>query len=127
MFGTSLKIENKVYSLKIDINTVCHMKANGIDVLDMGNIDLSDIVVLREIFFYSLQKFHKKEINTVEKAGTLMTQYLDSEEGSFQEFAKTIAIVMSRSLGNKAGVLAEEAFDKAMAEANGEETQEQGK
>lgn len=127
MFGTSLKIENKVYSLKIDINTVCQMKANGIDVLDMSNIDLSDIVVLREIFFYSLQKFHKKEINTVEKAGTLMTQYLDSEEGSFQEFAKTIAIVMSRSLGNKAGVLAEEAFDKAMAEANGEETQEQGK
>lgn len=121
MFGTMIEINNKQYCLKLDVNTVCQMKTNGIDILDMENLDFSDMRVLRDLFFYSLQKYHKKDYKNVETAGDLMSDYLDAD-GDFQELARLITLTISRSLGAKVADKAMEEYDKAL-----EEYQAQGK
>ncbi len=115
MFGTMIEINGKQYCLKIDINGICQMKANGIDLMDMENLDIADITVLRELFFYAMQKYHKKDCKDLTAAGNLMSDYLDTD-GDFQELARIITLTISRALGAKIADKAMEEFDKVMEE-----------
>lgn len=96
MTNTIIKINNKDYILAFDINTLCLMDANGFDVMNLDSNSFS-ISSFRELFYYSLMKFHKKGM-TVDKAGDLMSDYIE-EGGEIAELTSKITLALTKSMG----------------------------
>ncbi len=92
-----LVVNETPYTIKYTINTLCDMKGAGIDVMKMDDAEL-DFVAIRALFFFGLQKQHKADIKTVEAAGELMSDYLESG-GTFEELSSIITNSLTRSLG----------------------------
>ena len=121
MFGTAIKINGKTYYLKLRVNDIIRMKAEGVDIMKLDEGVDFDLELIRTIFYFALQTYHKDEVTSVEKAGELMGDYLDNEEyGDFQELTKLVMIAVSNSMGAKRAKMAEKMFDQAMEEAQQE-------
>ena len=99
MFGEQIEINGKKYALKFNINTLCQMTADGINVMTMNETAM-DFSVIRALFFYGLQKFHRNEIHDVEVAGDLISDYIDNG-GDFEAFANILTQALMKSLGIK--------------------------
>ena len=72
-----IKINNKEYFLKFTINSLCEMKECGLDVMKLD--ETIDFAQLRSIFYFGLKKIHGQEIKSVEQAGDLMSDYLETQ------------------------------------------------
>lgn len=93
-----LKVGNKVYYLKFDINTLCNLEANGINVLGIqGAIDFN---TLRALCYHGLQRIHGKDVATIEDAGDIIADFL--ENGTLEEFANILIDSLSKALGKGA-------------------------
>lgn len=90
-----LKIGNKVYYLKFDINTICNLQDGGVNVLTLDNS--IDFKTLRTLLFYGLQSVHRKEIKSLEDAGDVMSDFLLEE--SLDVFAEILLNALTKSLG----------------------------
>ena len=91
-----IKVGAKTYYLKFDINTICNLSLDGINVLTLDGA--LDFVVLRALLFHGLQGVHRKEVTSVEDAGDVMSAYLENG-GDLGELAVTISNALVRSLG----------------------------
>lgn len=91
-----IKVGSKIYYLKYDINTICNLSMDGINVLTLDGA--LDFVVLRALLFHGLQGIHRKEVATVEDAGNVMSAYLENG-GDLGELALTISSALMRALG----------------------------
>jgi hypothetical protein len=96
MTNTIIKINNKDYILAFDINTLCLMDANGFDVMNLDNESFS-ISSFRELFYYSLMKYHKKGM-TLEKAGELMSDYIENG-GDISDFSSKVTLALIKAMG----------------------------
>lgn len=93
----TIKIGKKDYFLNYDINTLCMMKTQGLDVMKLDQIEM-DILTIRDLFYYGLCRLQKDL--TKEDAGDLMSEYIQ-EGGSFDKLAEVITNALTASLGLK--------------------------
>ena len=93
-----IKITNKDYFLKFTINSLCEMKECGLDVMKLD--ETMDFTQIRSLFYFGLKKIHGQEIKTVEQAGDLMSDYLESC-GTMEDLGNTISKALIKSLGMK--------------------------
>lgn len=114
MFGTEIKIGDKKYTLKYTVNIICEMDANGFNIMDMEEQEMS-VTVLRQLFYYGLKKYHRKEVTSEEVAGDLMSDYLEEEGNSFTQLSDLLNKALFSSLGIK-----DEDAQKAIEEAQKE-------
>ena len=96
LINGQLTINKKDYLLRYDINTLCEMSNAGLDVMTID--EGFDFVTLRQLIFYGLQKFHKKEVTTLEVAGELISDFLEAE-GTLDELSQALANAINRALG----------------------------
>lgn len=101
LINGQVTINDKNYLLHYDVNTLCDMHANGLDVMTLDEI--FDIPTLRKLVFFGLQKFHKKEVKTEEKAGELISDYLNGD-GTLDELSTVLAAVLTKSMGIKEAI-----------------------
>ncbi len=92
-----IKINNKDYILSYDINTLCLMKEQGLDVMKMDQIEM-DLITVRALFYYGLKRI-QREI-TVEQAGDLMTDYLLAGN-DFESLAVILSNALAKGMGIK--------------------------
>lgn len=97
LINGTINVGKKDYYLNYDINTLCMMKGQGLDIMKLDQIEM-DIIVIRSLFYFGLCKF-QKEI-TLEDAGTLMSEYIN-EGNTFDGLADIITNALSKSLGIK--------------------------
>ena len=93
-----IKINNKEYFLKFTINSLCEMKECGLDVMKLD--ETIDFAQLRSIFYFGLKKIHGQEIKSVEQAGDLMSDYLETQ-GTMEDLGNIISKALIKSLGMK--------------------------
>lgn len=93
----TVKINKKDYYLNYDINTLCLMKGQGLDVMKLDQIEM-DILVIRDLFYYGLCRLQKDL--SKEDVGELMSEYIQ-EGGSFDKLAEVITDALTSSLGLK--------------------------
>ena len=93
-----IKINNKEYFLKFTINSLCEMKDCGLDVMELD--ETMDFAQLRSIFYFGLKKIHGQEIKSVEQAGDLMSDYLETQ-GTMEDLGNIISKALIKSLGMK--------------------------
>ena len=91
----TIKINNKDYYLNYDINTLCMMKGQGLDVMKLDQIEM-DILTIRDLFYFGLCRLQKNL--TKEDAGDLMSEYIQNGS-SFDELATVITDPLTNSLG----------------------------
>lgn len=99
MFGEQIEINEKKYTLKFNINTLCQMASDGINVMAMNETTM-DFTMIRSLFFYGLQKFHKSEIQDMDAAGDLISDYIECG-GDFEEFTNILTTSLMKALGIK--------------------------
>lgn len=98
-----ITIEGKDYMLRFDINVLCLMEAKGIDVMELiGGMDSQSMLKMRQLFYYGLLKYHKKGM-TEEKAGDLMTAFVEDEDenNTYEVLFKKILKAVLYGLGIK--------------------------
>lgn len=98
MTNTIIKINNKKYMICYDINVLCQMKSEGLDIMKL-NKDM-DILAIRSLFYYGLIKFNNKPKLTPEKAGDLMSAFL-ADGGTIQDIAEIMLSALYKGLGIK--------------------------
>lgn len=92
-----LRINEKDYELKFDINVMCKMAGAGLDVMGDGLDKIyKSLPNLRKAFFYGLTHENKKL--TEVKAGDLMSDYL-KEGNSISDVIEEVTKALSYSLG----------------------------
>ena len=91
----TIKINNKDYYLNYDINTLCMMKGQGLDVMKLDQIEM-DILTIRDLFYFGLCRLQNNL--TKEDAGDLMSEYIQNGR-SFDELATVITNALTNSLG----------------------------
>ena len=106
-----IQIKDKEYELKYPVNTLCMMAEDGIDVLNMENVDIN-ISKLRDLFYYGLKHENKKI--TKNQAGDLMDMYL--EDNLIGDLIRFVIESLASSLGKKK----DKPEDEGEAEAEGE-------
>lgn len=99
MVINTFKIGEKNYTITFTMNILCQMKAAGFNVADMGDMD-DDFELYRKLLFYGLQKFHKKEVKSLEVAGDIMDEYID-EHSDLSELVKILMKSLFKCLGIK--------------------------
>lgn len=98
-----ITINGKQYFIKYDMNIICEMKLDGLDVMAMSNGQMElDFIQLRSLFYYGLKKIQRDQIKTKEDAGDVMSAYLECE-GSIEELTNIMVNALVRSLGFKEG------------------------
>ena len=103
LINGQIKINNKDYLVRFDINTLCDMKQKaGVDVMRLDP-ETFDFVLLRSLFFYGLQQFHSKEVIDESVAGSLLSDYLINE-GTLEEFSDVLISAVNTSLGIREAV-----------------------
>lgn len=101
-----IKINKKEYELVYDINVMCKMASNGIDVMNNGfDKILNSLPNLRKAFSYGLMHNNKKMNEHI--AGKLMSQYLN-EGHTIQDIIEEVSNAIAEALG----INEEEAEDK---------------
>ena len=93
----TLKIGKKDYFLNYDINTLCMMKAQGLDIMKLQEMEI-DIVLIRDLFYFGLCRF-QKDI-TKEDVGEIMSDYIQ-EGHSFEEIGAVVLNALNKALGMK--------------------------
>ena len=98
-----MTVNGKQYFIKYDMNTICEMKLDGLDVmaLSTGELEL-DFIQLRSLFYYGLKKIQRDQIKSKEDAGNVMSDYLESE-GNIEDLTNVMVNALVRSLGFKEG------------------------
>ena len=92
-----IQIKDKEYELKFTVNTLCMMAEDGIDVLNMENVDIN-IAKLRDLFYYGLKHENKKL--TKNQAGDLMDEFL-GEGYLIGDLIRIVIESLANSLGKK--------------------------
>jgi hypothetical protein len=93
-----LKVGDKTYLLAFDMNTLCKMESDGIDVLDLDK-DAMPFTMIRRMFYYAAMKFHKKEIKNLDKAGDVIQDCID-EGITLQEIMTLSTKALSYATGS---------------------------
>lgn len=96
---TTITINDKKYRICYDINVLCQMKSEGLDIMKMDKMEM-DILTVRSLFYFGLVKFNNKPKMTLEKAGELMSDYM-SNGGTFQEITEIMITALYKGLGIK--------------------------
>ena len=98
----AIKINNKDYLMKFDMNTVCAVKATeDLNIFMLDETQMADPLVLRTLFYHGLQAFHRKEVKTKEMAGELMSDYF-AQGGTLQD----LFIILNKSIASALGLSA---------------------
>ena len=74
------------------------MKECGLDVMKLD--ETMDFAQIRSLFYFGLKKIHGQEIKSVEQAGDLMSDYLETQ-GTTEDLANIISKALIKSLGMK--------------------------
>ena len=90
-----MRINGRDYELRYNINTLCQMCDNGIDVMHINDLVIN-VKTIREMFMYGLKHDNKKI--TQAQAGDLMDAYL--EENDFNELVAEVMAALAKSLGS---------------------------
>ena len=93
----TLKVGKKDYFLNYDINTLCMMKAQGLDIMKLQEMEI-DIVLIRDLFYFGLCRF-QKDI-TKEDVGEIMSDYIQ-EGHDFEEIGEIVLNALNKALGMK--------------------------
>ena len=93
----TLKVGKKDYFLNYDINTLCMMKAQGLDVMKLEEMEI-DIVLIRDLFYFGLCRFQKNI--TKEEVGEIMSDYIQ-EGRNFEEIGEVVLNALNKALGMK--------------------------
>ena len=92
-----IEIKDKEYELKYTVNTLCIMAEDGIDVMNIADMNIN-IVTIRDLFYYGLKHENKKI--TKNQAGELMDELLEYGY-SFKELVELVMEALTKSLGKK--------------------------
>ena len=87
-------MNDKNYEIKFTINTLCAMAQDGIDVMNLENMNIN-IVTVRDLLMYGLRHENKKI--TKNQVGDLMDDFL--QEGSFNDIVEELLGALAKSLG----------------------------
>ena len=90
-----LEIKGKEYELKYPVNTLCIMAEDGIDVMNISDLQIN-IATIRDLFYYGLKHDNKKI--TKNQAGELMDDFLE-EVGNMRELIEVVMTALGKSLG----------------------------
>lgn len=100
MVDGMLTINGKQYFIKYDINILCEMELDGLDVMKLdGELDF---IQLRALFYYGLKKIQRDDVKTKEDAGNILSTYLETG-GKIDELAEVLTNAISKSLGLNLG------------------------
>lgn len=97
----TLKVGKKDYFLNYDINTLCMMKAQGLNIMKLDEMEI-DIELVRGLIYFGLKRFHNDI--TLEDAGELISDYIQ-EGHTFEEVASVMEQALNNALGVKRGQL----------------------
>lgn len=92
-----LEIRDKEYELKYPVNTLCIMAEDGIDVMNINDLQIN-IATVRDLFYYGLKHDNKKI--TKNQAGELMDDLL-AEGYTFRELLEEVMNALGKSLGGR--------------------------
>ena len=92
-----IEIKDKEYELKYTVNTLCIMAEDGIDVMNIADMNIN-IVTIRDLFYYGLK--HENKRITKNQAGELMDELLEYGY-SFKELVELVMEALNKSLGKK--------------------------
>lgn len=92
-----IEIKDKEYELKYTVNTLCIMAEDGIDVMNIADMNIN-IVTIRDLFYYGLKHENKKI--TKNQAGDLMDELLEYGY-SFKDLVELVMEALTKSLGKK--------------------------
>ena len=92
-----LEIRDKEYELKYPVNTLCIMAEDGIDVMNINDLQIN-IATVRDLFYYGLKHENKKI--TKNQAGDLMDELL-ADGYTFRELLEEVMSARGKSLGGK--------------------------
>ena len=92
-----LEIRDKEYELKYPVNTLCIMAEDGIDVMNINDLQIN-IATVRDLFYYGLKHENKKI--TKNQAGDLMDELL-ADGYTFRELLEEVMSALGKSLGGK--------------------------
>ena len=92
-----IEIKDKEYELKYTVNTLCIMAEDGIDVMNIADMNIN-IVTIRDLFYYGLK--HENKRITKNQAGELMDELLEYGY-SFKELVELVMEALTKSLGKK--------------------------
>ena len=92
-----IEIKDKEYELKYTVNTLCIMAEDGIDVMNIADMNIN-IVTIRDLFYYGLK--HENKRMTKNQAGELMDELLEYGY-SFKELVELVMEALTKSLGKK--------------------------
>lgn len=113
-----ITIEGKDYMLRFDINTLCLMESKGIDPMElMGDMEHNSLTKMRQLFYFGLLKFHKKGM-TEEKAGELISAFVEdeNEENTYELLFKKILKALFYGMGVKEKQI-DEMFNQTQVDA----------
>ena len=84
-----ITVNGKQYFIKYDMNTICEMKLDGLDVmaLSTGELEL-DFIQLRSLFYYGLKKIQRDQIKSkedAEKEGKKWKDYISTVRIEWEE------------------------------------------
>ena len=92
-----IEIKDKEYELKYTVNTLCIMAEDGIDVMNIADMNIN-IVTIRDLFYYGLK--HENKRITKNQAGELMDELLEYGY-SFKDLVELVMDALTKSLGKK--------------------------
>ena len=92
-----IEIKDKEYELKYTVNTLCIMAEDGIDVMNIADMNIN-IVTIRDLFYYGLK--HENKRMTKNQAGELMDELLEYGY-SFKDLVELVMEALTKSLGKK--------------------------
>ena len=92
-----IEFKDKEYELKYTVNTLCIMAEDGIDVMNIADMNIN-IVTIRDLFYYGLK--HENKRITKNQAGELMDELLEYGY-SFKELVELVMEALTKSLGKK--------------------------
>lgn len=92
-----IEIKDKEYELKYTVNTLCIMAEDGIDVMNIADMNIN-IVTIRDLFYYGLK--HENKRITKNQAGELMDELLEYGY-SFKDLVELVMEALTKSLGKK--------------------------
>ena len=92
-----IEFKDKEYELKYTVNTLCIMAEDGIDVMNIADMNIN-IVTIRDLFYYGLK--HENKRLTKNQAGELMDELLEYGY-SFKDLVELVMEALTKSLGKK--------------------------
>lgn len=92
-----IEIKDKEYELKYTVNTLCIMAEDGIDVMNIADMNIN-IITIRDLFYYGLK--HENKRITKNQAGELMDELLEYGY-SFKDLVELVMEALTKSLGKK--------------------------